>query len=133
MRAYRVGAIIWALVGLGINAFIHFSLAPSLDQLGAGSTATVGTLFRVEAVADIVAGVLLLIFRRRWTGLLVMLVSAVGLAILIASTIAPITLPFGLPVIPVAGWGPQKLVAAVGQAIALVSGLTILVSGRPRR
>jgi hypothetical protein len=133
VKAYRIGAIIWTVVGLGVNAFIHFSLAPSLDSLGAGSLASIGTLFRIEAIANVVVGLLVLFVHRAWTGILAAIVAGAGLALLIGSTLGTIALPFGLPEIPMAGWSTQKLVSAVSQAIAIVSGIAIAATARRRR
>jgi hypothetical protein len=135
--AFRLAAVIWSVVALGLNAYLHFSLAPQADsvtsQVVTGQTVSLGALFRAESIVDIVVALLVLVHPRRWTGALVVLVAGVGLALTVASVYTSITLPFGLPEAPQGPWSREKLIATVAQAIAILGGLFIMARGRPRR
>jgi hypothetical protein len=132
--AFRVAAVIWTILALVANAYVHFSLAPQFDLLeGRLSTATVvtlGQLFRAEAILDAVLALAILVRPRAWSGLVVAVVALAGLALTVGSTMMSIPLPFGLPVVPQGEWLQLRVIAAGAQGLAFVGALTIVTRRR---
>jgi hypothetical protein len=77
MPAVQVVLIGITVVGLGIDAYVHFDLAPAFARVRT-STLSQADLFRVEASAAIVAALALLLRPRRYTAAFAFLVAAAG-------------------------------------------------------
>ncbi len=75
----RAGLTLVVIAGLAIDAFVHLDLASSYDGVKS-SVLSQGDLFRAEAALAIIAVLALVVRPRRWTALIVFLVSAGGLA-----------------------------------------------------
>jgi hypothetical protein len=76
--ALRVGTA----AALAIDAVVHWQNAPAYDDIG--TTLTQGALFRAEAAAAVVAGLLVLVRPRRssWVAALLVAASALGAVLL---------------------------------------------------
>src|SRR6476646_668210 len=69
--------VVIAVVGLAVDAYVHFHLAPDFAHVKT-STLSQADLFRVEGVAAVVAAVALLVRPRRSTAGCAFLVAAAG-------------------------------------------------------
>ena len=72
-----------AVLGLAYDAYVHFDLAAGYDAIGT-STLSQGDLFRVEAVAAVLAASAVAVRPRRYTVLFALVVAAAGFAAVIA-------------------------------------------------
>lgn len=132
MKIFIIAARIWIALALLINAYVHFVLATPFDAI-VGSLVSQGALFRVQAVVNILAAVLILAVYRWWTGLVVAVIAAGGLVLLVASVYVPLDLSaLGFPVIYEPAWYSDKIVAVIAQALAVVGGLLVAVLTRRR-
>jgi hypothetical protein len=118
-----------AAVGLAVDAGIHLKLAGQYDAVTASISE--GALFRVEAVAAVLAIVLVLVWRNRAGDAFAWLTAAAGLAAIIVyrywnpGAIGP------LPDMYEPVWFTDKLWALTGQALALLALTPLLL--RPAR
>ncbi|MGV8857785.1 hypothetical protein [Rhodoglobus sp.] len=132
MKIFIIAARIWIALALLVNAYVHFVLASPFDAI-VGSLVSQGALFRIQGVVNILAAVLILVVYRWWTGLVVAVIAAGGLALLVASVYVPLDLSaIGFPVIYEPVWYPDKVIAVVAQGLALIGGLALAVVTRPR-
>ena len=120
-----------AAVGLAVDAYVHADLASCY----AGPAGVVGQqgLFLVEAGIAVAAA--LLVLTRGWPAvyLAAALVAASALAAVIASRYVDLG-PIGpLPDLYEPVWYPEKVVAAGGEAVALVAAGLLLVGIRASR
>lgn len=133
MRIFTIAARIWTALALLVNVYIHFQLAGPFDSL-VGTLVSQGTLFRIQGVVNILAAILILVVHRWWAGLVAAAVAAGGLALLVISVYVPLDLSaLGFPEIYEPVWYPDKVIAVVAQAFALVGGLLVAVLARRRR
>lgn len=100
MTAIRIGARLWAGLGLLVCAALYFLIAPQVDgaesaQLGQGVVLNQGVLMRFVAVIQILAGLWVLILPRTGAGLTAALVGVIGLSV-IPRMQAPTSLDLGL-------------------------------------
>ena len=132
MKVFTIGAALFTAVALAVNAFVHLSLAGPFDG-NPGTLVSQGTLFRVQAVVDLLAAALILIRPRPWTGLVAVVVAVGGLALIIITVNAPLDLtPIGLPYLYEPSWYQDKVVSAVAQGCAAVGALIIVLRSRRR-
>ncbi|TIH37365.1 hypothetical protein D4765_08120 [Subtercola vilae] len=128
--------MLWTVVALGLNAYIHFTLAPSVETFPGSalpsSGINLGTLYYVEAGVNALAAVLVLIRPRVWSSLFAVLVALTGLATLVVSVWMPIHLPLGLPGVPMGSWTTEKAISAGAQAFVVVSGMIVAATTRRR-
>lgn len=131
MRALRIALLLVTAVALVVNAVIHFQLAGPFDAI-TGTLVSQGTLFRIQAAANIVAAALLLT-RTWWAAALAALVAAGGLALVVTTTLVPLDLTvIGLPFLFEPIWYADKIVSTVAQAVALAAALAAaLLARRP--
>jgi hypothetical protein len=126
-----------AVVGLGIDAYVHLGLASTYSE--ARAPVNEGILFRAEAVLAILTALALVLCARRLSFVLCFAVSVSALTLMLISRYVDLG-PFG----PFANlydpvWFPEKLWAASGEAAAGISSLAgiLLLSIRggrhPRR
>jgi hypothetical protein len=132
-----MGVLLRVLVaaGLAADAFVHWRFAPDMAPGPNAPAGTIGgdVLFRAEAVAAIVAGLLVLAWARRWTYALAFMVaaSAVGALLLYYSV------DFGrlgpIPRMYDPAWSADKTISLLGEGVAtlaaLVGFLTVRTSG----
>jgi hypothetical protein len=120
-----------AAAGLAVDAYVHADLAPSY----AGSGGAVGQqgLFLIEAGIAVAAALLVLTRGRPVVYLVAALVAASALAAVVASRYLDLG-PIGpLPDLYEPVWYPEKVVAAAGEAVALVAAGLLLAGIRGGR
>lgn len=110
-----------AVAGLGIDAYVHLDLASTYAE--AQAAINEGVMFRVEAVAAILAALVVIVSARRLAFALAFAVAASALALMLISRYVDIGAigPFPDPYDPV--WFPEKLWAAYGEAAAALAAL----------
>ncbi|BDZ44904.1 hypothetical protein [Naasia aerilata] len=117
--------------GLVASAAVHLSLAATFDA-NPGTLLSQGALFRIQAGVDVVAALVLLILRTRWSAALAAVVAAGGAGILAVTTVLAVDgTRVGLPYLFEPGWYPAKTGAFVAQLVALAAALGMLLL-RPR-
>lgn len=125
----RTVLIAVVVVGLAIDAYVHFHLAGS-SSFKANKTSTISeaTLFRIQAIAAVLAAVLLLVRANRYTAAFAFLVGASGIAAVVVyryvdvGKIGPIPNmydPFWLPT--------EKWISAIAEAAATLSAAALVV------
>lgn len=135
MRALRIALLLVTAIALVVNAVIHFRLAGPFDAI-TGTLVSQGTLFRLQAVVNVVVAAVLLIARTRWAAALAAVVAVGGLALVVITTLIPLDLTtLGLPFLFEPIWYADKVVSAVAQAVAFaaaVAAAIALVAGLAR-
>ena len=119
-----------AAAGLAVDAYVHLKLAHRYDPI-TSSVISQGTLFRIEAVAAIVAIALVLLWRRRAGDAFAWLTAAAGFAAILLYRYANPGALGPLPNMYEPIWYADKVWALIGQAAA-VAALTPLIIW-PRR
>lgn len=120
-----------AAAGLAVDARIHFKLAPAYDGIKS-STISQGDLFRIEAVAAVIAALAILVFSRPVAALAAVLVAGGGLVPLLVYRFYDVGAIGPLPPMYEPAWYPDKTHTAWAQAIAAVAALAFLVIARRR-
>ncbi len=125
-RVAEVVLRVLAAAGLGIDAYVHFDLAPSYDLNVAAISE--GALFRVEAASAVVAALLVLFVRGRLVALVAFLVAAGGVAAVLLFSYVNFGAigPFPNMYEPV--FDPEKNLSLIGEAVAAVAALLLLLS-----
>jgi hypothetical protein len=124
--------------GLGVDAYVHWQLAPGFDTLTGAASPHIsqGQLFRLEAVLAVIAMLLVLLLTRNRLGALVaFLIAAGGLGAVLLYAFVDVG-GFGpLPDMYDPIWYTEKTISAVAEAVAAVGALCLLlmsgVRGRP--
>jgi hypothetical protein len=131
--AVRVVMCLATAGGLAVDAYVHFDLASTYDRVG--SALTEGTLFRVEAAVAALADLVVLRRHGARSFSFALLVASSALLALFASTYLRIG-PIGpVPDIYEPTWFPEKVTAAIGEAVAVVtaaSGVAVRLVDRRR-
>ena len=114
-----------AVLGLAYDAYVHFDLAANYDPIRT-STLSQGDLFRVEAVAAVLAASAVLVRPRRYTVLFAFVVAAAGFAAVIAYRYVDIKGfgPFPSMYEPV--WYSEKTRSAYAEGAAAVAATVLL-------
>ncbi|SEM18337.1 hypothetical protein [Streptacidiphilus jiangxiensis] len=120
-----------AAAGLAVDAYVHLKLAHQYSAV-ASATISEGTLFRVEGVAAVIAALLVLFWRHRFGDGFAWLTAAAGLAAILFYRYSDPGALGPLPDMYEPIWFTDKVLALLGQAVALAA-LTPLIVGRPRR
>ena len=130
MRYVRWIATGLLAVALVVNAVIHLRLAAPFDAV-AGTIVTQGDLFRIQAVANLVAIAVVLIARRRWADALALVIAAGGAALIIVTALVPLDLTaIGLPYLFEPAYYPDKTVALVAQLVAVAAATALILLRR---
>jgi hypothetical protein len=119
--------IVVVVVGLGIDAYVHFDLAHAFDNEKT-STLSVGDLFRGEASVAIVAALALLLRPRRYTAAFAAVVAGAGFVAVVVTRYVNIGAfgPFPNTYDPF--WEPTgKWLSAIGEGVAAVAALVLFV------
>jgi len=130
MSARNRVAIQWTLIalvvlGLAIDAFVHFDLASAFKN-NKTSTVSEATLFRVEAVIALIAAAALLIWPRRLTAGFAFLVAAGSTAAVLLYRYVDVGALGPLPNMYDPYWEPTgKWLSAIGEVVAAVCGLAL--------
>jgi hypothetical protein len=116
-----------AVVGLGIDAYVHLDLASAFEDVKT-STLSQADLFRVEAVAAIVAAVGLLVRPRRYTAGFAFLVAASGTIAVVLYRYVDVGAIGPIPNMYDPYWLPTgKWLSVIGEAAAAVASATLFV------
>lgn len=124
-RAVRIVLIVIVVAGLAIDAYVHFDLAKAYSGVKT-STLNQGELFRAEAVASIVAALLLIFHPRRWTAVVATVVAGAGLAAVLVYAYVDIPRIGPIPAMYDSVWYTEKVISAIGEGAAFVAGLGLV-------
>jgi energy-converting hydrogenase Eha subunit E len=126
---------LFAAVGLGVDAYVHWGLAPRFDTLTGAASPHVsqGQLFRVEAALAVVALVLVLLIRNRLGALVAFLVAAGGLAAVLLYAVVDVGGLGPFPDMYDPTWYTEKTISAVAEGVAAIAALCLLLMPRARR
>jgi len=117
--------------GLAVDAYVHFDLA---SQYASGAVRiSQGALFRIEAIAAVVAAVLVVAVRRWITDLLAFLVAIGGFAAVVLYRYVDVGAfgPFGNMYEP--SWYAEKTLSAVAELVAALAALPLVILPQRRR
>ena len=128
MAAVRTILRILAALGLAVDAGIHAKLAGQYDAVTASISE--GTLFRVEAGAAALAVVLVLAWRKRPGDLFAVLTALAGLAAILVYRYVDLGAFGPLPDMYEPIWSSDKTWALIGQAVAVLTLVPLLIPGR---
>jgi hypothetical protein len=111
-------------VGLAIDAYVHFDLAAQYDSHVRISQAT---LFRIEAVAAVVAAILVLAFRRWITDLIAFIVALGGFVAVVLYRYVDVGAfgPFANMYEPI--WYGKKTLSAIAELVAALAALPLVL------
>jgi hypothetical protein len=115
--------------GLGVDAYVHWQLAPGFDTLTgtASPHLSQGQLFRVEAALAVMAMLLVLLTRNRLGAAVAFLIAAGGLGAVLLYGYVDVGAFGPLPDMYDPIWFPEKAISAVAEAVAAVSALCLLL------
>jgi hypothetical protein len=118
--------------GLGVDAYVHWHLAPNFDSLTGAASPHIsqGQLFRLEAVLAVIAMVAVLTSRRRLVLWFAFLVAAGGLAALLLYGYVDVGELGPLPDMYDPTWYPEKTISAIAEGLAAVAALCLLLLQR---
>jgi hypothetical protein len=128
-EATRRILILITAAGLGVDAYVHWHLAPGFDTLTGAASPHIsqGQLFRLEAVLAVIAMLLVLLVRNRLGALVAFLVAAGGLGAVLLYGYIDVG-GFGpLPDMYDPIWYGEKTISAVAEAVAAVGALCLLL------
>ncbi|HZE02425.1 MAG TPA: hypothetical protein VE155_11750 [Pseudonocardiaceae bacterium] len=126
--AGEVVARVMVAVGLGYDAYAHLDLAASFD--GNRALLSQGMLFRVEAVAAILAALLVLVIRHRAVALLAVVIAGSALGAVVLYRYVDLGSLGPLPDMYEASWYPEKTYSAIAEATAILAGGALLALSR---
>ena len=115
--------------GLGVDAYVHWQLAPGFDTLTGAASPHIsqGQLFRLEAALAVIAMLLVLLTRNRLGALVAFLVAAGGLGAVLLYGYIDVG-GFGpLPDMYDPIWYTEKTISAIAEAVAAVGALCLLL------
>ena len=125
--ATEIALIVIAVLGLAIQAFVHFDLASAFAG-NKTSTLSESDLFRAEAVAAVIAAVALLVRPRRYTAAFAFLVAAAGTAAVIVYRYVNVGKFGPIPNMYDPYWAPfEKNLSVVGEVAATLAALALFV------
>ncbi|MCW2646452.1 MAG: hypothetical protein JWP07_2561 [Pseudonocardiales bacterium] len=128
----RWGLVLVIVVGLGIDAYTHLDLADIYTGVTT-STVSQATLFRIEAVAAILAAMAVVVRPNRWTAGLVAAVTGGGAFALLLYRFVSVGKLGPLPDMAEPFWYTKKSLSLTGELIALLGSLGLLAYGARRR
>ena len=116
--------------GLGYDAYVHFDLAANF----AANRALIsqGMLFRVEAVAAVLAALLVLLIRHRAAASFAVLIAGSALGAVLLYRYVDLGALGPLPDMYEPSWYPEKVYSAIAEAAAVLAA-TALISSRDGR
>jgi len=125
-----------AAVALLIAGYLHLKVASDYDFSPTGGL-SIGTEFRLQFAATIVAALLLFLVRRPWAWLPALAVAGATLVAVVLSVYVQVPAIGPLPAFPHEPWSADaKVASALAEAAAVVlslAGLLLEGSGRRRR
>lgn len=137
MDGRRMPASQWVLVaivvvGLAVDAYVHLHLAPDFKQVKT-STLSQADLFRVEAVAAVVAAIALLVRPRRSTAGFAFLVAAAGVVAVVLYRYVDVGAFGPVPNMYDPYWAPaEKTLSVIAEALAALAALALFLRYQAR-
>jgi len=128
----RWGLVVVIVVGLGIDAYTHLDLADIYTGVKT-STVSQATLFRIEAVAAILAAVAVVVRTNRLTAAFVALVAGGGAFALLLYRFVDVGKLGPLPDMYEPFWYTKKSLSLTGELIAFLASLALLAYTARRR
>jgi hypothetical protein len=128
IRTTRWALIVIVVVGLAIDAYVHFDLAHAFDNEKT-STLSVGDLFRGEATVAIIAALALLLRPRWYTAAFAAVVAGAGFVAVLVTRYVNIGAfgPFPNTYDPY--WQPTgKWLSAIAEGVAALAALALFAS-----
>lgn len=128
-RATRMLLALVVAAGLGVDAYVHWDLAPGFDGIAGTASPHIsqGALFRLETALALMAMLLVLLPRRRLGAVVAFLVAAGGLGAVLLSGYVDVG-GFGpLPNMYDPIWYPEKTISAIAELVAAVGALALLI------
>jgi hypothetical protein len=120
-RRTEIALIAVVVVGLGIDAFVHFDLASAFANVKT-STISQADIFRIDASVAIVAALALILRPRRYTVAFAFLLAAAGTAAVIVYRYVNVGTIGPIPNMYDPYWAPfGKALSAIGEAAATVA------------
>lgn len=124
------GIALIAAAGLAVDAVVHLRLAPDY-QLAAPAGIGQGNLFRIAAVAAILAALWVLIRPSRLSFAVAFLVAASALVAVVLYRYVDVPAFGPIPSMYEPIWFPEKTLSAIAEAVAAVAALVGLARTRP--
>jgi hypothetical protein len=118
--------------GLAVDAYVHFALASTYDQVKS-STVSQGELFRAEGVVATLAALAVILRPRRYTALFAFLVAAGGLAAVLVYRYLDVGALGPLPNMYEPVWYARKTQSAWSEGVAALAAAALLVVLHARR
>jgi hypothetical protein len=123
--ALRVTLTALVVVGLAVDAFVHFDLAGAFAN-NKTSTLSEADLFRAEAVGAVVAAVLVLLRPRRYTAAIAFVVAAGGVLAVVVYRYVNVGAFGPIPNMYDPYWAPaEKNLSLIGEAVAALAALAL--------
>ena len=123
----QVALIAVVVVGLAVDAFVHFDLASAFQHVKT-STLSEADLFRAEASGAIVAAVLLLVRPRRYTAAIAFVVAAGGVVAVVLYRYVNVGAYGPIPNMYDPYWAPaEKNLSAIAELVAALAALALIV------
>ena len=125
---HRILTLVTA-AGLGVDAYVHWQLAPGFDTLTGAASPHIsqGQLFRLEAALAVIAMLLVLLTRHRLGALVAFLIAAGGLGAVLLYGYIDVGGVGPLPDMYDPIWYTEKTISAVAEAVAAVGALCLLL------
>lgn len=124
-RAARIAFVVIVVVGLAVDAYVHFDLSSRYDAAKT-STLSQGDLFRAESVVAILAALLLIARPRHWSAAIAAVVAGSALAAVLVYRYVDIGRIGPIPSMYEANWYTEKTISAIAEAAALVAAVALL-------
>jgi hypothetical protein len=117
--------------GLAVDAYVHFDLASQFDGNKGSGFISQGLLFRVEAVAAILAALLVLASSRRSLHVPALVVTVGGVAVVLLYRYVDVGAIGPVPDMYDPTWYTEKTVSVVAELVAALSAAALVFA--PRR
>jgi hypothetical protein len=128
----RTALIVVVVVGLGVDAFVHFDLAHLFNEQKT-STLSMADVFRADAVVAVLAAVALLVRPSRYTAAFAFLVAAAAFVAVMLYRYVDVGAIGPIPNMYDPYWAPAgKWISAVAEAVAALASLALFVTLRAR-
>ncbi len=120
-RKTEIALIAVVVVGLGIDAYVHFDLASAFANIKT-STLSQADIFRIDASAAIVVALALILRPRRYTAAFAFLLAAAGTAAVVVYRYVDVGTIGPIPNMYDPYWAPfGKALSAIGEAAATIA------------
>jgi hypothetical protein len=125
-NATEIALIGVVVLGLAIDAFVHFDLAGAFAG-NKTSTLSEADIFRADATVALIAAIALLVRPRRYTAAFAFLVAAAGTAAVIITRYVNVGKIGPIPNLYDPYWAPfEKSLSVIGEAAASLAALALL-------